>query len=173
MLKLIMKQQNDKSFDMIKAIDIADNHHWHNLLPIGARVESRHIKYLRHLLTTVTPPHSQLHIVCRCRITANQLISQHQLSNLGTTNTILPPIAYASVIHRTLTYYHLDELLQRGMTDGKHAIACSVAKTNNQPKPPEPEQPSPPYIPWSCDIFDPLETSSNPPTWEQPPPVTR
>jgi hypothetical protein len=160
MLKLIMNQQNDKSFNMIKAIDIADNHHWHNLLPIGARVESMHIKYLRHLLTTVTP-YTQLHIICRCRITTNTHISQYQLSNLDTTTTILPPIPYASVIHRTITYYHLDELLQLGMIDGKHTIACFVAKTNNQPKPPEPEQPSPPYIPWYETICDQYFTKNN------------
>jgi hypothetical protein len=47
------------------------------------------------------------------------------------------------------------------MIDGKHAIACFVAKTNNQPKPPEPEQPSPPYIPWYETICDQYFTKNN------------
>lgn len=118
-----------------------------------------HIKYLRHLLTTVTP-HSQLHIICRCRITA--ITSPPTLGNNSYSIAILPPpIAYASVIHRTVTYYHLDELLQRELIDGKHAIACSVAKKHNAATPPKPETLLPPYAPWYQTICDKYFTAEN------------
>ena len=67
MMRMIMRQQDNKFFSMITATNVAASHNWHCLLPIAATVESMQIKYLRHLLVTVKP-NTQLHIICRCRI---------------------------------------------------------------------------------------------------------
>jgi hypothetical protein len=157
MLKLIMNQQDDPKFNMITAINTAVKHRWYHLLPIAAKIESMHIKYLRHLLVTVVP-HTQLHIICRCRIMCDTS-TQSQRTQLAYSNladiTQLPPISYEATIQRTRTYYNLDELLYTGLVDGKHAAECSTARLHGHqlPQTPSPPQPCPPWFITICDQY--------------------
>ena len=157
--------KDNPQFNMSTAINIAVKHRWYHLLPIAARIESLHIKYLRHLLVTVVP-HTQLHILCRCRITCNSS-TRSQCTQLGYSElaniTHLPPISYEATIQRTRKYYNLDELLHKGLVDGKHAAECSMARLHGHqlPQTPSPPQPCPPWFITLCDEYFTATTLTN------------
>ena len=142
MMKIMMRQNENKDFSMITAMNIATNHKWQHLLPIAATVESMQIKYLRHLLVTVKP-NTQLHILCRSRIK-----SITTAATIYTNGNPLPKIAYAATIDRTRLYYNLDELLYFGSIDGMYELECEKSSVRNLPLPLPPVYilPQPPWF---------------------------
>ena len=150
MLKAIMRQQDNASFSMLTAMNLATAQGWQQLVPIAAKVEAIQIKFLRHLLVT-TKPNSQLHVISRCRVIPSDLesIINHES---------LPTISYAATIERTKNYYNLDELLYRGYVEGNYMLQYTAAKARNLP-PPSPLGPmSLPIPPWHVSICNPYFT---------------
>jgi hypothetical protein len=147
MLRAIMQQNENKTFSMLTAMNKATEHHWYHLLPIAAKVEAIQIKFLRHLLTTVSP-NTQLHIICRCRVLP---LSSETTDVIGTP-VELPNISYASTIDRTRKYYNLDELLHVGYIEGNYLMQCTNAAARNLPPPPSPFPIMTPHPPWYISI---------------------